>query len=66
MGKVLTKLKCRIKEWGTQGEFACELGISETSLNMKVNGKSAFSISEIKNTCDILDIPYKDIDEYFF
>lgn len=58
-------LKGRIVAKGfTQAEIAKKLGVSKTTFNNKLNGKSEFTASEIKKLVLILDID--DIIAYFF
>lgn len=58
-------LKAKIVEMGfTQSEIASKLGLSLTSLNYKMNGKTEFKANEIYALSDILKI--KDKDAYFF
>lgn len=62
-----SKLLGKIKEtFSNQENFANALGISRTSLNLKLNGKSTFSQEEISRSIEVLDIPQKDLPEYFF
>jgi len=61
------KLRARIKEkYGTEGNFAKELNISQISLSRKFNDKTQFSSGEIKTWCSKLDIPIKNAGQYFF
>ena len=61
------KLLGRIKEQRlTQSELAKNTGISEVSLNLKLNNKSSFKQSEITRICDVLSIPLDKITTYFF
>lgn len=50
----------------TQKELAHIIKLNPSTLNQKLNNKSEFSQSEIKNICDVVDIPYSDIATYFF
>lgn len=62
-----SKLLGRIKEiCGTQKAFADALGMSLSSLSMRLNNKQEFSSKEICRSCDILYIPFCDIPRYFF
>ena len=57
----------RMKEKGyTQARLANALGISETSLNLRLKNKLNFRQDEIISASDILDIPLKDLEAYFF
>lgn len=40
----------------SQKKVAAEMGISEQSLNRKLNGKRAFTVEEATKICDILEI----------
>jgi transcriptional regulator with XRE-family HTH domain len=59
-------LKGRMVECGyTQEALALELGISTNALNLKLNNKSEFKASEIKELSELLQIEDKK-DAYFF
>jgi transcriptional regulator with XRE-family HTH domain len=61
------KLRGRIKEkFGTQGNFAKALGISQISVSRKLTGKVAFSSDDIEKWCKLLEIPIKEAGLYFF
>jgi transcriptional regulator with XRE-family HTH domain len=61
------KLLGRMREQRlTQSEVAKSTGISEVSLNLKLNNKSSFKQSEIIRICDVLSIPLDNITTYFF
>lgn len=62
-----SKLLGRIVEKvGTQGKFATEIGLSERSVSLKLNGKIGWKQEEIEKACNILDLQPKDIAQYFF
>lgn len=62
-----SKLQGKIKEkFSNQENFARAIGISRTSLNLKLNGKSMFSHEEMAKSIDVLNIPKEDLPEYFF
>ena len=64
---VYDKLRQRIKEkYRTQDNFAHLLGISRTSLNLKLNNVSEFSQHEIMLSMQLLDVSISEIDSYFF
>lgn len=64
---VYDKLRQRIKEkYRTQDNFAHLLGISRTSLNLKLNNVSEFSQHEILLSMQLLDVSISEIDSYFF
>ncbi|WZL82649.1 helix-turn-helix transcriptional regulator [Vallitaleaceae bacterium 9-2] len=59
------KLKGRMKEKGhTQATLSKKMGITEQSLNAKLNGKRDFTLSELIRLIDILNI--ENPNEYFF
>ena len=61
------KLRGRIIEkYGTQEEFARNLGISKNSLSLKMNGKTSFSQSDVIKWSKLLDINTNEIGQYFF
>jgi transcriptional regulator with XRE-family HTH domain len=61
------KLRGKIKEkYGTQDEFARNLGISRSSLSLKLNNVSEFSQKEMLRTMELLGESPSLIDEYFF
>lgn len=61
------KLRQKIKErFKTQEAFAKALGISRTSLNLKLNNAAEFSQNEIVKAVDLLDLKSTDVDGYFF
>ena len=62
-----SKLLGRIVEKvGTQGRFAERIGLSERSVSLKLNGKQGCKQSEIAVACEVLDIPFDEISDYFF
>lgn len=61
------KLNGKIREvCKTQNEFSKRLGISEASVNYKLNNKSFFTQQQISKTLEILNINPKEIHTYFF
>lgn len=57
----------KIKECGfTQETFAKAVGISESTLNLKLNNNASFKQKEIKKASNILGIPTGKIGLYFF
>ena len=61
------KLLGRMKECGfTQERLAKAIGIGETSLNLRLNGKLDFKRREMVDICDQLKIPYEQVGDYFF
>lgn len=61
------KLLGKIKEHGKTIEgFAKELGLSNSSMYRKVNGKSQFTREEIKRIASILELDNGELLEIFF
>lgn len=61
------KLRARIKEkFGTEGNFAKELGITQMSVSRKFNDKTQFSSDDIRTWCELLEIPIEEAGLYFF
>ena len=46
--------------------FAAALGISRASLSLKLNDHREWKKSEMESACALLDIPLKQIPDYFF
>ena len=64
-----SKLRGRIAEKfgiGRQKEFAREIGISPTSLSLKLNNKGYFDQGEIQRSVDVLGIEAGTVATYFF
>ena len=62
-----SKLLGLLKERGVnQAELAEVIGISPTTLSLKINGKADFKLSEIKRICSFLEISAEKIGGYFF
>ena len=62
-----SKLKGLITEkFGSQRNFAKAIGFKETTLSMKLQGKSHFSQSDITRICKCCDISLQDVGDYFF
>lgn len=55
-----------VEKYGSRRAFARELGISETTLSLKLDGKYDFKESEIRKTISLLEIPDHKIGFYFF
>ncbi len=61
------KLRGRIIEkFGTQAEFAKEIGLSTNSLSQKMTGKVGLSQTDINEWSSLLEISTDQIGEYFF
>ena len=62
-----SKLLGRIKEQGyTQESLAQAVGMSESTMSLKLNNRAFFSQKEIRNICWLLGILIHQIGEYFF
>lgn len=62
-----SKLLGRIKEFGfTQEEFASAIGISPTTLSLKLNGKAFFTQKEMDKACAVLENDKSEVGAYFF
>ncbi len=62
-----SKLKGKIKEkYSTQSAFANSLGMSTVSLSAKLNNRVEFSQHEILKCCELLEIPMKNIPDFFY
>lgn len=62
-----SKLYGRIREmYKTQEAFAELLGISKSSLNLRLNNRREWTTNEIFKACELLNIPIKDAHLYFF
>ena len=61
------KLNGKIAEkFRTRAAFAEAIGMTASSLSLKLNNKAQFSQYEIFNACALLDINAEDIHFYFF
>ena len=62
-----SKLLGRIVEKvGTQSNFASQMGLSERTISLKLNGKVSWKQSEIAKACEVLAIEDREIPIYFF
>lgn len=62
-----SKLKGRMREKGiTQADLGKAVGIGNSTLNLKLGGKSAFRQGEISSICEALEIAPEEITQYFF
>jgi DNA-binding XRE family transcriptional regulator len=56
-----------MKECGyTQEKLACAVGISKSTLNLKLNNKAAFYHPEMMKICEALNITGTDVYTIFF
>ncbi len=61
------KLRGRIVEMcGSQAEFAKEIGLSERSVSLKMQGKVYWRQQEIAKAIEVLELGPEDVQEYFF
>jgi transcriptional regulator with XRE-family HTH domain len=61
------KLKGRIVEkFGSQKAFADALGVTDTTVNNKLNNRRLMSQDDIANWAETLEIPLDQIGLYFF
>ena len=61
------KLRGKIKEfYGTETEFALALGLSRTSLSMRLNNLVQFTSDEMAKSAELLHFPIQDLHIYFF
>ncbi|MFT8392671.1 MAG: DUF739 family protein [Liquorilactobacillus ghanensis] len=62
-----SKLLGKITEvYGTQYNFAKALEVSERTLSLKLNNKRAWTQTEMSKCIKLLNIPEKNIPQYFF
>ncbi len=62
-----SKLSGRIREkYGSQENFAVDLGLSTRSMSLKMTGKIDFKQKEIIKSCALLEISEAEIPIYFF
>ena len=62
-GKLIGRI---IEVCGTRAEFAKQMGLSERTISLKLNGKIDWKQSEILKAVEILGIDDSEIQEYFF
>ena len=55
-----------VEVYGTMSSFAKEMGYSERTISLKINGKVDFSQSDIVKMVSLLGLRDKDIPIYFF
>lgn len=67
MVKTFPKLRGRIIEkYGSQADFAKEIGTTEVTVTNKLNGKYDISMSDIIKWCKALEISKDEVGAYFF
>lgn len=52
--------------FGTQKAFADAMGMNLATLNLKLNGRVEWTLSEIEKACSLLNIPMEEVKGYFF
>ena len=55
-----------IEKYGTRKEFAKEVGLSENSMSLKLNGKTGFSRDDMIQWGKLQDIDVAEFGSYFF
>ena len=61
------RLKEKIKVvFGTQKAFADAIGMNVATLNLKLNSKADWTLTEIEKACMLLNISTAETREYFF
>lgn len=62
-----SRLRGKIKEvCKTELNFSKAIGLNRSTLSMKLNNKSQWTIPEMEKACSVLGISLKDISDYFF
>lgn len=62
-----SKLRRRIRAYyDTQAAFAKDLGVSECTMSLRLNGLAEWTAKEIRKACELLEIPPEEIPAYFF
>lgn len=61
-----SKLRGKIREFGTQEMFANAVGISTVTLSERLNNKSQFTQNEISKAAETLHLETDEIPAYFF
>ena len=62
-----SRLKGRMAELGfRQEDMGKMIGLSKTTISLKLNNKAEFKQGEINMICDLLKIPCAEINSYFF
>lgn len=52
--------------FGSQKSFAEAMGMNVATLNLKLNGKAEWTLSEIEKACSLLNISMEEVKDYFF
>lgn len=55
-----------IEKYGTRKNFAKAMKISPETLSKRLSGKRDFSRDEIYNISSLLEIPFNELEPYFF
>lgn len=60
------KLRSRVSSTQYSMQEVCDLtGINRSTMSQRLSGQQPFRIDEIYALCDVLEIPYSSIPEYF-
>lgn len=63
----LSRLRGKIvEEYGTNRNFSQSMGISESTVSLKLTGKVGFSTKEIEKWSEALDIKKEEYGKYYF
>lgn len=61
------KLKARIIEkYGTQREFLKVSPLKKNKFFSRMKGRTEFQVEEVKEICELLEIPNSKVTDYFF
>ena len=55
-----------IEVFGKQAAFAGAMGLSERSVSLKFNNKRDWKQQEIHRACELLEVDFSSIPDYFF
>lgn len=67
MKRTFGKLREKIREvFGTQEKCAIAWGKDKSTLNLKLNGKIEWSLTDIEELCQLLGISMDEVKDYFF
>jgi transcriptional regulator with XRE-family HTH domain len=55
-----------IEKCGTRKAFAKAIGLTPETISMRLSGKRDFSRDEIFRIAQVLEIPYNELEPYFF
>lgn len=61
------KLRARFRACGFRdGEVAASIGVSTSTMSLRLCGKKPWATKEINDICELLNIPQERVGEYFF